>query len=1526
MIVNLFSRDRMFSITLPERVSGQYWISDTDDCECLRRVASIEGVHGQWRLQGSEALQLMCEGQETDTVVLQPEIQVISARYRSDNAPVQLLVEPSSRDRSLFRRYGVSADCRLNIGRGADNQIVFSNCFVSNHHACLIWEQGVWTITDTQSSNGTFVNRCRIATAPLKPGDMVYIMGMKLVVGNGFFAVNDPDGLVRVSAPAVWELERQKPQPSAGRLPAEPQGETFYCSPRFCQTVAREDLRIDAPPAPVRLDEIPLPLLLGPALTMGITAVLMGAIAVINLMNGTSNMLSAIPTIAMSVTMLCGTLLWPMLTKRHEKRRAHLAERNRQEKYCEYLTRVRGKIYEISTHQKSLLLANSPTPADCEARILNRSRDLWERSAEQDDFLHLRLGLGELPLQANIHYPEERFSLDDDPLTNELRRLEAEPKVLQDVPILCPVRENGVTGIVGPKEQTYPFLQGLVLQMAALHSYHELKLVFVIHPDALKQWSSVRWLPHTWSERADIRFLASDEVEVKTLFAWLEQELAERSEKKSQSDSSVPHYVLIAIDPDFAEKTSAFQRFLSAPAPSGFSCLVLAPTLRELPKECSMVVELTEAGGSLYDKKDLSGRRLAFRPDSVDAVDLERAAFSLANLETDTRLEQFPLPNTLTFLEMYGVGKVEHLNALSRWKENNPVSSLQVPVGASTNGELFYLDLHEKFHGPHGLVAGMTGSGKSEFIITYILSLAVNFHPDEVAFILIDYKGGGLAGAFENAETGVRLPHLAGTITNLDGAAVKRSLISIQSELRRRQSIFNEARRISGEGTIDIYKYQKMYRSGQVTRPVPHLFIISDEFAELKSQQPEFMEQLISAARIGRSLGVHLILATQKPSGVVDDQIWSNSRFRICLKVQERSDSMEMIKRPDAVQLTETGRFYLQVGFDEFFAQGQSAWCGAPYFPAEQVEKIADDRVTVLDHLGQILAEARPKNSRSNEPAGSQVVSIVRYLSELAAVEHVAARQLWLPPIPQAIYLDDLRVKYDVRPDLSELEPVIGEYDDPFNQTQGLLTLPFSREGNILVYGAAGGGKTTLLHTMLFGLLRDYDATRLNVYLLDLGEETLQAFAAAPQVGDVLLSGDGEKIPNLFKMLLSELSDRKKRFAHYDGDYRAYSSQTGNVVPHILVVIRNYSAFSEQFELLEEPLLQLTREGSKYGIYFLVTANAANSVRYRLTQNFTRILPLQLNDPGDYIVLLGGTDGVYPSRCKGRGIFKTDRVYEFQTAQLGPDPSQGFIRRFAQDLAQRTACRARPVPTLPEQVTWSFFEGTAHSDEIPVGVEKESLQVCRLDLTREAISLIAGQDLYEMDDVVHGLIQMLEHVGNASLTVLDANRMIRETAKPARCFQSNFEHPVQELFQEMVRRNNTYKTAQSRGEPVPVFDEQIYLVIGLQLILDSLDGEGRDQLVTLLEKAESAYAIRIVLCDSVKGLSECRSSAWYRRQVSGTDGVWVGNGICDQYIFSIGKISNALYAELPPHFGYVVHRGKPTLCKLLQPQEGGDGR
>ena len=257
------------------------------------------------------------------------------------------------------------------------------------------------------------------------------------------------------------------------------------------------------------------------------------------------------------------------------------------------------------------------------------------------------------------------------------------------------------------------------------------------------------------------------------------------------------------------------------------------------------------------------------------------------------------------------------MNVVSRWASHAPYKSLAVPLGLRGQNDIVQLNLHEKAHGPHGLVAGTTGSGKSEIIQSYILSLAVNFHPHDVAFLLIDYKGGGMANLFRD------LPHLLGTITNLDGAQSMRALASINAEIHRRERLFGQY------GVNHINQYQKKFKLGEATEPLPHLFLISDEFAELKVNQPDFIKELVSIARVGRSLGVHLILATQKPSGVVDDQIWSNSRFKLALKVADRGDSMEMLRTADAAEITQTGRAYLQVGNNEVYELFQTAWSGA---------------------------------------------------------------------------------------------------------------------------------------------------------------------------------------------------------------------------------------------------------------------------------------------------------------------------------------------------------------------------------------------------------------------------------------------------------------------------------------------------------------------------------------------------------------------------------------------------------------------
>lgn len=1518
MIVTLIGQEQISTLYLPKRISGQYWISAQTEMENSINVADVEGIQDKWILHGSPELMLLdADGKERGALAL-TENRVINAKYRKTGRTVQFYIESATDDRRAYQKYCVLADCRLNIGRNPDNQIVYQNQYVSSYHACLIWQNQTWSITDTQSSNGTFLNQKRIATKQLKPGDMVYIMGLKIIVGNGFLALNNPDHAVTLSSSTIAKLKQQEPDNLSLDHLLEPTPEMFLSSPRLRSAFEHRTITVDAPPLMQKVDPIPLALLLGPALTMGLTAVVMAAVAIINLMNGTSDMLTSAPTLVMSFSMLCGTLLWPLLTKHSEKKRRAEMEVERQTKYREYLNGVRDEIYKAGAEQRNILLENCPSVAECAEWIIHRHSRLWERRLGQDDFLSLRLGCGNVALDADIKFPDKRFSVEADLLQNEVNRLADTPQKLSDAPITCSLFRIPVTGVVGEGEGARAFLQSLILQITALHSYDQVKIALFVDAANESTWSSFRLLPHVWDENTGMRYFAVGEEDSKAVSLCLERIFAERADLHSNHPKTLsPYYILVASSPSAAEKAALLSKIASHSDNLGFSGIVLGTRVVDLPASCSTVIELSEDTSSVYEKDDLAGSKRIFKAETLHSSQTEELCTILANLMIRTQAEKYSLPNMLTFLELYGVGKTEHLNALTRWKENSPVNTLQAPVGLGRDGSILYLDLHEKAHGPHGLVAGMTGSGKSEFVITYLLSMAVNYHPDEVSFILIDYKGGGLAGAFEDTQNGIRLPHLAGTITNLDGAAVNRALISIQSELRRRQSVFNEAKKSSGEGTMDIYKYQKLYRSGAVSEPVPHLFIVSDEFAELKAQQPEFMAQLISAARIGRSLGVHLILATQKPTGVVDDQIWSNSRFRVCLKVQERADSVEMLKRADAAELKDTGRFYLQVGFNELFELGQSAWCGAPYVPADRVEKKQDDRIEIIDRLGRVLVEARPKATGKISDS-SQVVSIVKYLSALADAEHISAKRLWLPQISALIYLDDLIHKYQWTAEISELEPVIGEYDDPFNQSQGLLTIPFSRQGNALIYGTAGGGKTTLLNTMLVCLLRSYSAEHLNVYIVDMGEETLRVFADAPQVGDVLLSDDEEKIFGLFKLLQNEITARKKRFTEGDGSYTSYCRSSGEIVPQILVIIRNYSAFAEQFEALDERLIQITRECSKYGIYFLVTANAANTIRYRAAQNFAGVYALQLNDTSDYIGLFSGTGGVYPSKIKGRGIFKADRVYEFQTAHFAQDASQKALRDFVAELNRSNVPKARPIPVLPERITTALFQESFSAAYVPVGVEKASLRTGTWNFAKSVISLVLSHDVSELSAVTSGIIEQLSRL-DGKVTVLDGAELLDKSPDmDCEYLRADFVDRAETLFQEMVRRNNTYKQAVATGSQVESYSPEYFVITGLQTILASLSDQGKDEVNTLMEKAELHYNIRFILCESAKAVSEFVGTSWYKRHISGSEGIWAGDGITDQYTLKIEKLTSSLYSELPPHFGYLVKRGKPTLVKLIE--------
>ncbi len=1520
MIINLIKSKQMFSLTLPNKIKGQYWITDIDSFGSPRSLLSVEAIEGRWVLKSNKTACLLGSNEQPVKSMVLEAHSLINLKISGEEERVILFVESIDDTRQTFRKVVVKNKDIFFIGRNKDNNFYYENSFVSGKHARLAYDGRGWEIFDNGSTNGTYVNGYSVTASKLTAGDLIYIMGLKIVIGDNYLAINNPDGLLKINSNNLWEYVPQEVKVINEEVEL-PKKEYFYRSPRIYRDFDCVEIKIDEPPQRPKQDALPTILMIAPSITMGMAALSTSILTLTNIISSKGDIKQAIPSLVMAVSMLLGTILWPLISKRYEKNKNIKNEQKRQEKYMAYLQSIRDEIKKTAREQSEILNENMVSATQCADRVISQSRNLWERYVGNKDFLKLRLGKGNLPLDAKINCTNKKFSMDEDNLWDAMLQLGKERKELENVPISVSLMEKRVLGMYGEKYLLYSLAKSMLIQLVSYHSYDEVKLMFITDENEIGQWDFIKSLPHIWNNDKTERYLATNQEEVKELSVYIEKHILSRlSDRSYDKKEYVPHFVIISTDRKLSDKCESLKQLIKKEEDCGVSLIYIEKEIKDLPKEAKVIINVDKDKSYIYDRENDNGMKTYFVPEAIEDGLLIQAVGKLSNINLEMDGQGYALPNVMTFLEMFNVSKIEHLNILTRWKENNPTKSLQTPVGVDSYGAAFNLDLHEKFHGPHGLIAGMTGSGKSEFIITFILSLAVNYHPDEVAFILIDYKGGGLAGAFENPDKNIKLPHLAGTITNLDGAAVKRSLISIDSELRRRQRIFKEVtRKVSNEGTMDIYKYQQLYRDKVVDEPLPHLFIISDEFAELKSQQPEFMEQLVTAARIGRSLGVHLILATQKPSGVVDDQIWSNSRFRVCLKVQEKADSQDMIKCPDAAAISQTGRFYLQVGFNELFALGQSAYSGADYIPTETVEKSIDDSIEVVDNLGRSIVKVKhEKKEAENKNNSKQIVSVINYLSEIANEENIFVKPMWLLPIPEFIYLREIEEKYDTRSFGIVLNPVVGEYDDPFNQKQSVLTLPISSEGNCLIYGATGNGKTTLLTTLCYSLIKNHTVNELNMYIMDFGSETLKVFENCAVVGDVICSNEEEKVTNLFKMLNEEMNKRRTMFSSYGGDYLSYCLGSGKAVPNIVVVLNNYSGFAEQYENLNTAFSLLTRDGVKYGIYFVMTSSGTSAVRYILQKNFKIMLSMQLNNPTEYATILGKTDGVVPSKYKGRGLIALDKVYEFQTAYCErTEDLFEFLRNFAMENGKASKDKARKVPILPKVVSVehvsSHYTGLS---KVPIGIYKQSLQVAVTNIMEKVITAVFVSDIEDAKEFVSELAKLTAIA--AKTYCVDLDRLEIASDGSFSYIGECFNEFALEMIDEMSKRHNEYKLSDYDDSVLEKYDERVYLILGIGQFIEEVSKENKNDFKKMLEIAQSKYKMSFVLIDSANNSRKYNTDSWYIKHITGTEGIWIGDGITSNHVFKLNKMTRQMQEEIGSDYGYLIEKSKASLVKLLQ--------
>lgn len=1522
MLVTLIGKNILYKIKLPNKQTGNYWIADDDG----KKILNIIGKNNEWQIYSNDQIKILDPRAIRSfnvSKVAKDVVNIISGVRLKENSIYYLSISSNPNMlyillcEPIYQRNFIQIKTQnfqeITIGKSLNCDIIYNNSLINDKQAKIFYSNGKLMLENYDTNYGIFLNDTPVSNKVklLFNGDIIFIMGLRIVViGNNFFITN-PFNRVSYNQRKFELVKKQQKVVEPTGTPEEDvklfsEKDFFARAPRITSGIEREKIKIEAPPQKQEKDEKPLIYTIGPSLAMGLVMLISMSSTISGVSNGTASVKSTVTSALMTVAMLISMILFPILNNKYEKRKKKKKEETRQKKYKEYINKKINQIDDVMIKQKNILFDKYLSAEECAQIILNKDSRLWERKTEDEDFLTIRVGLGDLPIEADIEYPNKEFSMEDDNLMELINSVAKKSKVIKNVPITASLASKNIAAAIIENDErtTEKFAQNLIMQLVALHSYADLKLVFLLKKEKNVRWEHMKTLPHIWDEQKEIRFWADEYDDMKDISRYLEIELNNRRKYEDKFDyrSFAPYYLIITDDYKTIENLKIVTEILNAKRNLGFGLFCITDNMLHLPNECQLFININGHNGSLFENQITATTKKEFYFDTSFTFFFENIGQRLSNIPIRVNTaSKFSLPETYTFLEMYDAGRIEQLNILQRWMTNDSTKSLQAPIGIDTNGMQIVLDIHEKAHGPHGLIAGSTGSGKSEFIITYILSLAVNYHPNDVSMILIDYKGGGLAGAFQKGN--VKLPHIVGTITNIDKVGLQRSLVSIQSELRRRQIKFNQAREKTDEGTIDIYKYQKLFHDGVVKEPIPHLLIICDEFAELKQQQPDFMDELISVARIGRSLGVHLILATQKPAGVVNDQIRSNSKFGICLKVQDRQDSMDVIKRPDAAELKRAGQFYIQVGNNEYFALGQSAWAGASYEPSDIIKKNVDNSMKFVSNIGSVIKKIDDTKRAPVKKDGEQLTNIVKYIYELGKNENIHLKPLWLENIPEIIMLDKTKEKYKIEKKENEVIPVIGEYDDPYNQRQGPVELDFKKQGNIIVYGNAESGKETLISTMVYDIITTYTVREAQMYLLDFGSEALKIFKDAPHVGDVVLSTDAEKINRLFEMIQREMKRRTEVLSNYGGDIKLYVKDTGIPMPQIIVVINNYEGFVENYgEKYDDILLTLCREGIKYGIIFVLTASAYNSVRYRLSQNFRQKIALQLNNEDDFLNIIEGVKKKRPAHVFGRGLIKYSDVYEFQTARIcEPERWNSFIKDEIKKLNSEYTERAVSIPVLPNQIkVEDVRELVTQLDKLPIGIYKASLGLATYDFKNNLVNIISAKNVDVVAEYITHLYEEFNLLEDVEVTVFDSEGIVQETRKNLKLDYQNYSLKIQ---------NNLKKNKHN-----------ICIIIGIDKFLTNIG----TSILPDLKKAEELKNYTFIVVDSVFKLKNHEYDDWYKAYITKDTGIWVGNGISDQYILRLNSSNRNLVNNCGDSFGYLIKQEEAMLIKLIGMKDDGD--
>jgi S-DNA-T family DNA segregation ATPase FtsK/SpoIIIE len=953
------------------------------------------------------------------------------------------------------------------------------------------------------------------------------------------------------------------------------------------------------------------------------------------------------------------------------------------------LGEARTRLESARAREADVRLQAAPTPADLLERSRVHAATLWERRPNDPDFLRLRIGTADQLSAVEVRVEDGGSAA----LRDEAERQLRDGQLLQAAPVTLELGRLGSIGVTGSRDDVTAATRWLVAQTVSLHSPRDLVIAAVISTDELEQWSWLKWIPHTFGDSSPLRTsaLAVGDAAAGGLIDGAVAELRSRQQERERS-STAPGpspSILLVIDGRVVRNRAQVSKILGAAPDLGIFSIWLGSTVHDLPGECRGIIEVT-GSTAVWTPGSQEERIPDIRLDTLSpaaALEVARAMAPLRDVSADTAKSS--VPTRLGLFELLGTRDLTESYVVDHWAAS--AEDVSAPIGRTATAQ-FDLDLRRD--GPHGLIAGTTGAGKSELLQTIIASLAVRHRPDRLTFLLVDYKGGA---AFREC---VALPHTLGIVTDLDEHLTERALISLNAELKRRERILDAA------GAKDLTTMAKRDLASAPAR----LLIMIDEFATLAREVPAFVDGVVDIAQRGRSLGVHLVLATQRPAGVVTPSIKANTNLRIALRVSDVADSEDVIAAPDAARISRgaPGRAYARIGHDQM-VEFQAAYVGG-HLSGETLAPIQ-----IRDFGFGATAEGPRRSVTLVGDQPTELSRLVEVVGRAAAQVDVQRQPApWLPPLPEVVSLDSLTPAEDD----GEAQALIGLLDEPSDQRQRPATFDLATDGSLLIYGTSGSGKTTLMRTIATSLAKRAGVKSLNIYGLDLATGGLKVLEVLPHCGSVIVGNDEERVVRLFGRLRSSLELRRRALSEAGvSSIGELAEDRRDHFPRILVLLNGYGAFVSAFErgpvaAVVDALPRLVADGRGVGIHFVISADRRGVVPGSLAGVVPKRVILRMSDEDEYASFdLARKQFAKVRFSPGRGFYEN---HEIQCAVVGDDPSGGGQTSAIASLAanlERGEGDARPsrVELLPEEVDRASLPAPAHRLEAVLGIRDSDL-------------------------------------------------------------------------------------------------------------------------------------------------------------------------------------------------------------------------